>query len=117
MQDDLAVSDKKITGTLKYIEDGLSPSGPLSGSGNFMALKFDADDWDAYTSVKVGLVPSSSGMDLVEIIDDPDKNGVFKVSGEVDGVQQVFKVVSTDGTYTKTDVYDLSDLVLEDDGV
>lgn len=116
MQTGLAVRGNKITGTLKYIEDGLSPSGPLSGSGNFMALKFDAD-WSKFTSVKVGLVPSASGMELVELINDPDKNGVFKVSGEVDGVQQVFKIVSTDGTYTKTDVYDISGLVLEDDGV
>lgn len=116
MQSDVAVTGKKITGTLKFIEGGLAESGPLAGDGNFLALKFDAD-WDNYESVKVGLVPSSTGMELVELITDPDKNGVFKISGEVDGVQQVFKVVSTDGTYTKTDVYDISGLVLEDDGV
>lgn len=118
MQSGLTVNNKtkKITGTLKFIEGGLSPSGPLAGDGNFMALKFKAD-WDKYTSVKVGLVPSASGMELVELIDDPDKNGVFKVTGKVDNVQQVLKVVSTDGTSTATDEFDISDLVLEDDGV
>lgn len=74
-------------------------------------LKFSATDWDDYTSVKVGMDPSvSSG--LVEILDDPDKNGVFKVT---DKDTQKFKVVATDGTYTTETVYDLSELVLETD--
>lgn len=98
----------QITGTLHYIEDGLAPSGYLSGSGNFIALHLDSDDWSRYTSVKVGLDPSqASGM--VEILDDEEKIAVGKITDN----EQVFIVESTDGEFTKTDVYSLSDLVLE----
>ena len=48
------------------------------GAGNFIALKFTDIDETA-TSVKVGLDPSVS-TGLVEIIDDPDKNGAFKIT-------------------------------------
>lgn len=112
MQTDVAVNGRKITGTLKYIEGGIAQSGPLAGSGNFMALKFLSDDWSQYTSVKIGLEPSVD-TGLVELINDPDKNGVCKVTGTIGGVQQKFKVVATDGTHTITQVYDLSGLVLE----
>jgi hypothetical protein len=107
MQSGVMVMDNKITGTLKFIKGGIAESGPLSGDGYFLALKFSDLDPEA-TSVKVGLDPSS-GTGLVEIIDDPDKNGVFKVSNTT----QKFKVISTDGEdLTTTQVYDLSDLVL-----
>lgn len=75
-------------------------------------------DSDA-TSVKVGLRPTyprdgSGPIDddsgLVEIINDPDLNGVFKIT---DKATQKFKVVTTDGTHTKTDIYNLSGLVCE----
>ena len=107
-QSDVAVSDDDITGTLMFIEGGLSPSGPLAGDGNFIALKFNAD-WSKYTSVKIGLDPSE-GTGLVEIIDDPDKNAVIKITNK----QQIFKVVATltDGTII-TDEYSLATLVLE----
>lgn len=98
----------KISGTLSYIEDGLAPSGYLSGSGNFLALHLDSEDWDIYTSVKVGLYPSE-GSGMVEILSDEDKICVGKITSN----DQVFMVESTDGTLTKTDVYSLSDLVLE----
>ena len=76
-----------------------------------MVLKFTASDWSKYTSVKVGMDPSiSSG--LVEVLNDPDKNGVFKVTNKD---TQVFKVVATDGTNTIETVYDLSELTCETD--
>ena len=109
---DTAVNGRKITGTLHFIEGGLASSGPLAGDGNFLALKFNAEKWADYTSVKVGLEPSQQ-TGLVEIINDPDKNGVFKVAGVLDGVQQKFKIVATDGTDTITQIYDISGLVLE----
>ena len=68
--------------------------------------------WTGYTSVKVGVTPSvSSG--LVEIINDPDKNGFVKVT---DKAQQLFTIVSTNGTQTRTKAYSLADLVLEEAG-
>lgn len=105
MQTDVAVANGKITGILKFIEGGLAASGPLAGDGNFLALKFSDVDPDA-TSVKVGLDPSQ-GTGLVELLGDPDMNGVFKIT---DPSTQVFKVVSTDGIKTNTQVFDLSDL-------
>ena len=88
----------------------MAETGPLAGDGYFLALKFDTDDWSDFTSVKVGLDPSASGMDLVEVTTDPDKNGVFKIS---DKYHQTFKIVYTDGTNTGTKSYSLRDLVLE----
>lgn len=107
MQTGVAVNGTNITGTLKYLNSGALVD--RWGAGNFLCLKFGDFDSRA-TSVMVGLDPSY-GSGLVEIIDDPDKNGAFKIT---DKDEQVFKVVSTDGTYTTTDTYNLSDLVCEE---
>ena len=107
MQTKLVVADGAITGTLKYIEGGLSPSGALSGSGNFMALRFV--DTNHADKVEVGLVPSA-GTGFVEL--DVDMNAVFKVSGILDGKQQVLKVKTTVGTIEKVQTFDLTGLVL-----
>ena len=106
MQTGVSVANNAITGTLKYLDSGdLVTSW---GAGNFVGLKFTSDDWSQYTSVKVGLDPSY-GDGLVEIINDPDKNGAFKVTETT----QKFKVVATNGTETTTTVYDLSGLTLQ----
>ena len=108
-QENVRVSGNDVLGTLKYIEDGLSPSGPLSGSGNFLALKFNAEDWSKFTSVKVGLDPSQ-GTGMVEIIDDPDKNGVFKITANTQVIKLAITTLNGD-VFTET--YSLADLVLE----
>lgn len=96
-----------ITGTLKYVEGGLSPAGPLAGDGYFIALAIS--DIDAHaTSCKVGLDPSM-GTGLAEIIDDPDKWVVCKLLNN----SQNFLVVSSDGTHKLTQTFDLNDLVLQ----
>lgn len=111
IQSDIRIAGGKIVGTLKFIEGGLAESGPLAGDGNFLALQFLNIDSRA-TSVRVGLQPSvSSG--LVELIEDPDKNGVFKVSNKD---TQKFTIISSDGTHTTTTQYDLSGLTLLDAG-
>lgn len=98
--------DNAITGTLKFVEDYTGFSGdPALQSGNFIALKF-TDIPATATSVKVGLEPSR-GSGLVEIINDPDKNGVFRIDNKF---EQNFKVVTTDGTQTVTQIFDLSRL-------
>ncbi len=104
MQSNVVVADGKITGTLNELTTGELPE--YWGAGHFLALKFTDLDPNA-TSVKVGLDPSQSS-GLVEIIDDPDKNGAFKITTTT----QKFKVVTTVGTDTKTQVFDLSELVL-----
>ena len=106
MQTGLTVGDNAITGTLHYLSEGQLVD--TWGAGYFMALKFTDLDEEA-TSVMVGLDPSE-GSGLVEILTDPDKNGVFKVTNKD---TQVFKVVTTDGENTKTQTFDLSGLNLE----
>lgn len=108
MQTDVAIADGEITGTLNFIEGGLASSGPLAGDGNFIALQW-SDPAEDVTSLKVGLDPSQ-GTGLVECLDDPDRNGVFKVTS----TSQVFKVVQTVGTTEHTQVFDLSGLTLLD---
>lgn len=94
---------------MKYLSEGQLVTD--WGAGNFLALAFSDIDPKA-TSVKVGLDPSQ-GSGLVEIINDPDKMGVFKIT---DKDTQVFKVVSSDGTTTKTQSFDLSGLTVEGSG-
>lgn len=79
LQSDVAISDGKITGSLKFIEGGLAPSGYLAGDGYFMALTWSAPKQaENITSVKVGLVPSA-GSGMIEGIGDPDRTIVAKV--------------------------------------
>lgn len=105
IQDSIVVGDNAITGTLKFLSGGQIAG--YWGDGNFIALQFTDIDPNA-TSVKVGLDPSQ-GSGLVEILTDPDKNGVFKVT---DKDTQKFKIVTSDGTHTKTKTYDLSGLTV-----
>lgn len=106
MQTGVAVDGKKIVGTLKYLDTGALPA--HWGEGNFLALKFTDLDPKA-TSVKVGLEPSE-GSGLVEIIDDPDKNGAFKITNKD---TQKFVVVSSDGEKELKQTYDLTGLICE----
>ena len=109
MQSDITVTNGKVTGTLKFIEGGLAP-GVLEGDGYFLALKWN-DPAAGATSLKVGLVPSSSGMDLVECIDDPDRNGVFKIT---DKNNQIVKLVQSGGGRVCIQELDLSGLILQE---
>lgn len=106
MQNAVEVDDDSVTGTLKKLTEGSLVD--TYGEGYFLAVKFTNIDPRA-TSIKVGMDPSE-GTGLVEIIDDPDKNGAFKVT---DKETQVFKVVSTNGNYSVTKTYSLSGLSLE----
>lgn len=107
LQKEMSVSDGAITGTLKFIQGGLAPSGYLSGDGNFMALKFENAGSD---KIEVGLVPSQgSGMVTLE----EDGICVFKVAGVYQEQQQVLKVVTTENGIQKTQTFDISELTLE----
>ena len=106
IQEDITVTGSKITGTLKYVDSGQIVTD--WGAGNFLGLKFTNIDADA-TSVLVGLEPSvSSG--LQELINDPDKAGLFKVT---DKSVQKLKVIQSNGSYSKVQTFDLSELVTE----
>lgn len=108
-QDKVEVADGEITGELTFIEGGLSPAGPLSGDGYFLALKFsNFASGLTYANVKVGLVPSESGMDPVTL--DSDKNAVFKIS---DKDSQKVEVIQTDNSGHKNiQFFGLSGLTL-----
>jgi len=58
------------------------------------------------------MTPSQSS-GLVEIINDPDKNGVFKVTNKD---AQKFTVVTSDGINKTVKYYDLSGLTVEGAG-
>ena len=105
---DVAIADGRATGTLKYIDSGVLAQD--WGAGYFLALKFVGTAAANATSVLVGLQPSA-GAGLQEIINDPDQNGVFKITNK--DIQK-FKVVITNGETTKTQLIDLSGLTLGD---
>lgn len=109
IQNDVTVTGDKITGTLYKLTEGAIPA--VWGEGYFLALGFaPTGQWSQYTSVKVGMDPSvSSG--LVELLNDPDKNGVFKVT---DKDLQLFAILSTNGTDIRYQTFDLSGLTLSE---
>lgn len=111
MQENVAVANGKITGKLKFIEGGLAESGPLAGDGYFLALKWS--NLDTHTnSLKVGLNPSM-GTGLVECFDDPDRNGVFKITNPK---SQRFEVIQSDGTHKNVQFFDMSGVTFEEVG-
>lgn len=107
LQTNIVIADGKVTGTVKFIEGGIAP-GTLSGDGYFLALKWN-DPAEGVTSLKTAVVPSSTGMEPQECIDDPDRNGVYKISNN----DQVIKWIQSDGVNTRTQVLDL-DLTFEE---
>ena len=106
LQSGVTVGTSAITGTL--IKNAGWESGPLEGEGYFMALKFTASNWNAYDSVRVGLNPSQ-GTGLVDILSDPDKNGVFKITNKD---TQKFVIEARKGATTIRKEWSLSGLTL-----
>jgi len=110
----VTVGTDAITGTLKYLDTG--DIAAYWGDGNFMVLKI-SDVPTGATSVKVGLRPTYGGpggttpidddSGLVEILGDPQMNGVFMVN---DKDTQKFIVTTTDGGHSSRKEYDLSGL-------
>lgn len=110
-QTDITVSGGKVRGKLKFVEGGLASSGPLAGDGYFLALSLYDNTFTDLTSVKVGLKPSY-GTGLVDILSDPDKVIVMKITNKD---KQKFKIVqSRTGYNDNTQIFDLSDLELID---
>lgn len=110
MQEDVTVSNDVVSGTLKFIEGGLSPAGPLEGDGYFLAIKW-SDPAQTVTSLKVGLVPSISGMEPIECLADTDRNGVFKIT---DPNNQVIKIYQSNADHKHLQILSLKGLILEE---
>ena len=107
LQSDVTVSGNAITGTLKYLS-GSNAITNVWGAGNFLAIQF-GDAPTGVSSIKVGLNPSA-GSGLVELMGDPDMNGIFKISNNK--TQKL--VVEMTGTKGKmVQEYDLSGLTCE----
>lgn len=113
IQSNIAISGGKVTGELKFIEGGIAP-GTLSGDGYFLGLKFsNFASGLTYANVKVGIVPSSTGMPLQTL--DSDQNAVFKVT---DKDTQKIKIVQSDSKgHKNVQLLSLADLELEETGV
>lgn len=107
VQSNIVFNGNLVTGTLKHVASGALADG--WGAGNFIAVDLSSNDFTGLTSVKVGMEPSA-GAGLQEIINDPDKAGVFKVT---DKYNQKLVVVQTDGKDKVTQKYTLSGLTLE----
>lgn len=106
MQENVTVSKGKIKGTLKKLTSGQLVTD--WGEGYFLSLKYTNND-ASVNSIKVGLNPSASQMEPQEL--DNDMNSVMYIT---DKDMQKLLVISSDGTVTRTDTYDLSELVLEE---
>lgn len=109
LQDDIEITGSKITGTLKFLS-GSNAITDVWGEGYFFAYTLADNTFTGLDSVKVGVQPSQ-GTGLVEIINDPDKNGIVKIG---DDVTQKFIIEQTKGSQKKRQVFDLSGLELEE---
>lgn len=107
MMDGVSVTGNKVTGTLKFLS-GSNAITDVWGEGHFFCFNLADNDYTGLTSVKVGVEPSQ-GTGLVEIINDPDKNGICKIGNDV---SQKFIIEQTKGTQKKRQVFDLSGLEL-----
>lgn len=105
IQEDVTVTGNQITGRL--LEQLEGPHVDYWGPGYFIVLHLDDIDSDA-TSVLCGMDPSQES-GLVEIINDPDKVGLFKVTYKD---SQIFKVIQSDGTVKLSQAFSLSGLTL-----
>lgn len=106
LQTNINTTNYNITGTLHEIEGGLAQSGPLAGTGYFIALKFS--DIPSGARVFAGLSPST-GTGLVEL--DSDLNGVWKITN-INSQDFVVRVEYANGTHTEY-VYNLDEITLD----
>lgn len=112
IQSNIAINGGEITGELKFIEGGIA-SGVLEGDGYFIGLKFsNFAEGLTYENVKVGLVPSSTGMKSVTL--DADKNCVFKITDK--NTQRIRVEQSDSAGHKNVQYFGLTGLTLEEVG-
>lgn len=103
------IGNSEISGKLYYTENFTGFSGdPELQSGYYLVLSWADADISDLTSLKVGIVPSYSGSEPPEAINDPDKNCVIRIH---DTTQEI-KIITSDGTNTQTKYYSLNGLEL-----
>ena len=105
LQRDVIIADNEVTGTLKYINGYVGLSSNVSEqSGNYLALKIDAEPVEAKTVVE--LVGDTKG----PITLDEDRNIVLLIKNKD---TQSIKVTITHDKESITKTYGLSGLTLE----
>ena len=106
MQSGISISDDgKVTGTLMKLTSGQLVTD--WGEGYFIAMKWSGIAAGA-TSFKVGIQPTE-GAGMIEAINDPDHNGVFKVT---DKNRQDLVFITSNSGHTTRQTLDLSGLTL-----
>lgn len=105
LQSDVVVSDDEVTGTLKYVDGYVDFSSNVSEqSGNYLALKIEAEPAEAETVVE--LVGGTKG----PVTLDEDMNIVLLIKNKD---TQSIKVTTTHNEESVTKTYGLSGLTLE----
>jgi hypothetical protein len=105
LQSDVVVSDDEVTGTLKYVDGYADFSSNVSEqSGNYLALKIEAEPAEAETVVE--LVGGTKG----PVTLDDDMNIVLLIKNKD---TQSIKVTTTHNEESVTKTYGLSGLTLE----
>lgn len=105
LQSDVVVSDDEVTGTLKYVDGYVDFSSNVSEqSGNYLALKIEAEPAEAETVVELvggikGPVTLDDDMNIVLLIKNKDTQSI--------------KVTTTHNEESVTKTYGLSGLTLE----
>ena len=103
LQENVAISGREITGTLKLVTDYTGFSSATDESGNYLALHVTQEPEDA--TVTVELIGGKNG--AVEL--DDDGLIVLKIA---DTAKQSVKVTVTNGEDTATKTYSLKGLTL-----
>ena len=104
LQSDVVVSDDEVTGTLKYVDGYVDFSSNVSEqSGNYLALKIEAEPAEAETVVE--LVGGTKG----PVTLDDDMNIVLLIKNKD---TQSIKVTTTHNKESITKTYGLSGLTL-----
>lgn len=105
LQSDVVVSDDEVTDTLKYVDGYVDFSSNVSEqSGNYLALKIEAEPAEAETVVE--LVGGTKG----PVTLDDDMNIVLLIKNKD---TQSIKVTTTHNEESVTKTYGLSGLTLE----
>lgn len=105
LQSDVVVSDDEVTGTLKYVDGYVDFSSNVSEqSGNYLALKIEAEPAEAETVVE--LVGGTKG----PVTLDDDMNIVLLIKNKD---TQSINVTTTHNEESVTKTYGLSGLTLE----
>lgn len=105
LQSDVLVSDKKITGTSKYVTGYTGFSSVVEEqTGNYLALKFDTEP--EADEVTVDVIGGEKGP--VKL--DEDRMLVIRLTGSTNS----FKVIVTKNGKEFEEIYDFSEVVLEE---